>query len=60
MNMDQIQYYVDRLMRAPDEVSFLVITISGSEDFLQLTTDAGGAQIDPLDYGKAKSQKFGK
>ena len=41
-----IRGYVDRLMRSGDESAFLIITISGSEDFLQLTGDAKGVQLD--------------
>lgn len=53
---DKIRHYVERLMRAPGDGAFLVIAISGSDDFLQLTADAEGAQIDfPLITDRQRS-----
>ena len=44
--MDEIQTYVADLLSATESDAFLVISIAGSDDFLQLTADAHGAQID--------------
>lgn len=38
--------YVARLMRSKDAHAFLIIEIAHSEDFLQLSGDARGVQID--------------
>lgn len=38
--------YVDRLMRSSDPHAYLIISIVHSEDFMQLTGDASGVQID--------------
>lgn len=38
--------YVARLMRSADERAFLIVHIAHSSDFLQLTGDARGVQID--------------
>lgn len=38
--------YVDRLMRSSDPYAFLIIKIVHSEDFMQLSGDASGVQVD--------------
>jgi hypothetical protein len=38
--------YIDRLMRSTDENPFLIITVMGSEDFLQLSGSGGTVQLD--------------
>ena len=37
--------YVDRLMRSIDPSAFLIIKIAHSEDFMQLSGDASGVQV---------------
>ena len=55
-SMDEIEQYVDRLMCATDDGAFLVISVPGADDFLQLTGDARGAQIDfPLITDRQRS-----
>jgi hypothetical protein len=48
--------YVDRLLRAADDDgAFLIITVSGTEDFVQLIADCEGVEIDfPLITGRQK------
>jgi len=38
--------YVARLMRSKNAYAFLIITIAHSDDFMQLTGDESGVQID--------------
>jgi len=38
--------YVDRLMRASDSYAFLVVTIAGTDDFIQLSGGPTGVQLD--------------
>ena len=38
--------YVDRLMRSNDPHAYLIISIVHSEDFMQLSGDASGVEID--------------
>jgi hypothetical protein len=38
--------YVDRLMRSSDPYAFLIITIVHSEDFMQLSGNPSGVQVD--------------
>ena len=42
----ELTYYVDRLMQAGDDGAYIIIHICGTDDFLQLTGDAQGVQID--------------
>jgi hypothetical protein len=52
---DELRDYVGRLMRADDDTAFLVVTVAGSEDFLQLSGDSEGVQIDfPLITGRQR------
>jgi hypothetical protein len=54
--MDEIEHYIDRLMSANDDGAFLIISVAGAVDFLQLTGDARGAQIDfPLITDRQRS-----
>jgi hypothetical protein len=46
MNINELQDHIDRLMRAPSDGAFLIISVSGTDDFLQLTGDTDGVQID--------------
>lgn len=38
--------YIDRLMRSPDPYAYVIINVANTEDFMQLTGDASGVQID--------------
>jgi len=42
----ELPVYIDRLMRSKDEDAFLTIQVAQSEDFLQLTGDNNGVQLD--------------
>lgn len=46
MDTTELQDHVDRLMRAPSDHAFLIISVSGTDDFLQLTGNMKGVQID--------------
>lgn len=46
MDTTELHNHVDRLMRAPGDGAFLIISVSGTDDFLQLTGDPQGVQID--------------
>jgi len=45
-NVYGIPGYIARLMRSADERAFLTISIARSDDFLQMTGDGRGVQID--------------
>jgi hypothetical protein len=45
-NADELREYVGRLMRAPEDGAFLIVTVAGSEDFLQMVTGVEDVQID--------------
>jgi hypothetical protein len=42
----EIPGYVDRLMRSGNEYAFLIISIAHSDNFLQMTGDESGVQLD--------------
>jgi hypothetical protein len=46
MSNDELRNYVERLMRAPEDGAFLIVTVAGSEDFLQLLAGVEDVQID--------------
>jgi hypothetical protein len=43
---DELRDYVERLMRAPEEGAFLIVSIAGSEDFVQMIAGGEDVQID--------------
>lgn len=43
---DELRDYVGRLTRADEDGAFLIVTVAGSEDFLQMLLCAGSVQID--------------
>lgn len=43
---DELRDYVERLMRSTWDGAFLVVTVEGSEDFVQMTAGEEGVQID--------------
>ena len=46
-NLSALQSYVESLLRTrSDDGAFLIVTLSGTEDFLQLVGDAAGVQLD--------------
>lgn len=45
-NMDELRDYVERLMRAPEEGAFLIVSVAGSEDFVQMIAGGEDVQID--------------
>jgi hypothetical protein len=46
MDTTELHDHVDRLMRAPSDGAFLIISVYGTTDFLQLSGDPQGVQID--------------
>lgn len=42
----EIPVFIERLMRSEDEHAFLTIQVAQSDDFLQLTGDKNGVQLD--------------
>jgi hypothetical protein len=56
-NLSSLQAYIESLMRTKsDDGAFLIVTLSGTEDFLQLVGDAAGVQLDfPLVTGRQLS-----
>lgn len=54
-----IPVYVERLMLSTDESSFLIIDIAHSNDFMQLTGDERGVQLD-FPMIAARQQSFEK
>jgi hypothetical protein len=56
-DLAQLNNYVEHLMRATsDDGAFLIVTLGGTEDFLQLVGDARGVQLDfPLVTGRQLS-----
>ena len=45
-NLESISRYIERLMLDGREGGFLIISIQGTDDFIQFTGDAQGVQID--------------
>src|ERR1044072_2401128 len=43
---DELRDYIGRLLLAPEGEAFLVVTVAGSEDFLQMTAGEESVQID--------------
>ncbi len=43
---DELRDYVERLMHAPEEGAFLIVSIAGSEDFVQMIAGGEDVQID--------------
>ena len=41
-----LAHYVDRLMCSKDPHAFMIVNIAHSEDFIQLSGDASGVQVD--------------
>jgi len=56
-NISQLESYIARLIRgAASDTAFLIITVSGTEDFLQLIADCEGVELDfPLITGRQMS-----
>lgn len=56
-NLSQLDVQVERLLSSSgEEGSFLIITVGGTEDFMQLVGDASGVQLDfPLVSGRQLS-----
>jgi hypothetical protein len=53
---DELREYVGRLMRAPEAGAFLIVTVAGSEDFLQMVVGEEDVQLDfPLITARQKS-----
>ena len=46
MSEDELRDYVERLMRAPEDGAFLIVTVAGSEDFVQMIAGVEDVQID--------------
>jgi hypothetical protein len=46
MNEGELRNYVGRLTRAPEEGAFLIVTVAGTEDFVQMIAGADDVQID--------------
>jgi len=44
--VDDIQTTIEKLMKSQKDDAFLIITIQGTEDFIQLTGDINGVQLD--------------
>lgn len=42
----EIEYYIHNLMSGDNDTAFLVIEISGTEDFIQFLKDEKGVQLD--------------
>ena len=52
--------YVERLMRAPDANAFLIVNVAATGDFLQLSGDARGVQLDfPMIAARQRSFEAG-
>ena len=45
-NVDELRDYVERLMRAPEDGAFLIVSVTGSEDFVQMIAGGEDLQID--------------
>jgi hypothetical protein len=45
-NTDELRDYVERLMRASEEGAFLIVSVAGSEDFVQMIAGGEDVQID--------------
>jgi hypothetical protein len=43
---DELSGYVGRLTRAPEEGAFLIVTVEGTEDFVQMIAGADDVQVD--------------
>ena len=43
---DELRDYVGRLMGAPEEGAFLIVTVAGTDDFVQMIAGADDVQID--------------
>jgi len=53
-----IQGHIENLMNSKNEYAFLIITVQGTPDFIQLTGDKSGAQLDlPLITERQKELK---
>ena len=46
MDTNELEQHIDLLMHALNDRAFLIISVSGTDDFLQLTGDTQGVQID--------------
>jgi hypothetical protein len=54
-NDDELRDYVGRLTRAAEEGAFLIVTVAGGEDFLQMVAGGEDVQIDfPLITGRQR------
>jgi len=58
-NLSKLQPYLEQLIHtSPNDHAFLIVTVSGTEDFLQMTGDSGGVQLDfPLVTGRQQSME---
>ena len=44
--LSELEQYVDRLMRSTSETSFLVVIVENDDDFIQMTGNREGVQLD--------------
>ena len=44
--LSELERYIDRLMRSTSETSFLVVIVGHEDDFIQMTGNRAGVQLD--------------